>query len=217
MNVYFDTEFTGLVPDTTLISIGMVDDEGAKFYAEFTDYNRSLCDDWINQNVIANLIFSKRGPLVLKKQYISGNVNCFDEDLKRAGIVNDNPRNMFVRGGRDYISRHLRAWLSEIPERVQLISDVCHYDMSLLCNLFGGAFYLPENVNPVCYDICQELHYLELPQRDIDAWSLADKMFYNFDLSREKYLISNGIDLPKGAKHNALYDAEVIKIIYVGE
>ena len=35
-----------------------------------------------------------------------------------------------------------------------------------------------------------------------------------FDISREQLLADRGIALPKGQKHNALYDAEVIKAIY---
>ena len=34
MKIFFDTEFTGLVQNTKLISIGMVDENGRAFYAE---------------------------------------------------------------------------------------------------------------------------------------------------------------------------------------
>lgn len=34
--IFFDTEFTGLHQNTTLISIGLVSDEGERFYAELT-------------------------------------------------------------------------------------------------------------------------------------------------------------------------------------
>ncbi len=34
MNIYFDTEFTGLHKNTTLISIGMIAENGRTFYAE---------------------------------------------------------------------------------------------------------------------------------------------------------------------------------------
>lgn len=32
--IFFDTKFTGLHQNTTLISIGLVSDEGERFYAE---------------------------------------------------------------------------------------------------------------------------------------------------------------------------------------
>ena len=208
MNVYFDTEFTGLVPDTSLISIGMIDEEGCKFYAEFTDYNKKLCNEWIEEHVIANLIF--KGAFARGQQ----NTNYFEDDLKAAGIEDDDPRNMFVRGSSHYIRDKLRIWLEEIREPVQLVSDVCHYDMTLLCNLFGGAFDLPKNVNPVCYDICQDI------ANGCGIWNLethnhAKIMRNGFDFSREEFCEDVlGLKLPTGSKHNALYDAEVIKLIY---
>ena len=55
MKIFFDTEFTGLHQKTTLISIGLISEDGSTFYAEFTDYDKSQIDDWIEKNVIANL------------------------------------------------------------------------------------------------------------------------------------------------------------------
>lgn len=55
IKVFFDTEFTGLHQGTTLISIGLIDENGRSFYAELMDYDRAQCDDWINDNVIAHL------------------------------------------------------------------------------------------------------------------------------------------------------------------
>lgn len=37
MKIFFDTEFTGLHKDTTLISLGMISEDGRRFYAEFND------------------------------------------------------------------------------------------------------------------------------------------------------------------------------------
>ena len=53
--IFFDTEFTGLHQNTTLISIGLVSECGKTFYAEFTDYDQKQVDEWIKNNVIANL------------------------------------------------------------------------------------------------------------------------------------------------------------------
>lgn len=54
MRVFFDTEFTGLHHDTTLMSIGMVAEDGRTFYAELTDYDESQLDDWLRKHVVAN-------------------------------------------------------------------------------------------------------------------------------------------------------------------
>lgn len=54
MKVFFDTEFTGLHKNTTLMSIGLVDENGRTFYAELSDYDPTQLDDWIKENVVAN-------------------------------------------------------------------------------------------------------------------------------------------------------------------
>ena len=57
--LFFDAEFTGLRKDTTLISLGIVADNGKKFYAEFTDFNWEYVDEWIQKNVLDNFILKK--------------------------------------------------------------------------------------------------------------------------------------------------------------
>lgn len=54
MRVFFDTEFTGLHKNTTLMSIGLVDEDGRTYYAELSDYNRTQVDPWLQENVIDN-------------------------------------------------------------------------------------------------------------------------------------------------------------------
>lgn len=55
--LYFDTEFTGLHQNTQLISIGIVSDNGKKFYAELNDYLPDILNKWIHENVISKLKF----------------------------------------------------------------------------------------------------------------------------------------------------------------
>jgi hypothetical protein len=55
MKIFFDTEFTGLHQNTTLISIGMVTEKGDELYCELSDYDALQVDDWIANNVINNL------------------------------------------------------------------------------------------------------------------------------------------------------------------
>ena len=121
MKIFFDTEFTGLHKNTSLISLGMVDENDRTFYAEFTDYDKSQCDDWIQKNVINNLI---------------NDSNKIDYES------ND----WFVIGDKDFVKTMLTKWLKQYAV-VELVSDVCHYDMVLFIDIFGGAFDLPKNVN----------------------------------------------------------------------
>ena len=182
MNIYFDTEFTGLHKNTTLISIGLIDENDRCFYAEFTDYDESQCDDWIKENVIKNL--KHKGT----------------HDLHLKGY---NPREdkTWIIGSKDEVYNALYEWLL-VYDRIQLVSDVCHYDMVLLIDLFGTAFDLPQNVNPACHDINQDIaRYYEISEKEA------------FDFSREELLQNNAIVI-EGDKHNSLYDAKVIKTIY---
>jgi hypothetical protein len=182
--IFFDTEFTGLHQNTTLISIGLVSDEGERFYAELTDYDETQCDDWITKNVLDHLLLS--GNTELEKE--------LEEDELTTRVI----------GNRDDVRTELLNWLDGFGDDIQFVSDVCHYDMVLLCELIAdGAMLLPEYINPFCHDLCQDISMI---------LDISEKAA--FDISREQLLTDRGIDLPKGQKHNALYDAEVIKAIY---
>src|SRR5690606_34301086 len=60
MKIFFDTEFTGLHQNTTLISIGMVAEDGRELYCELNDFDENQVDDWIQYNVIQNLHLTNR-------------------------------------------------------------------------------------------------------------------------------------------------------------
>lgn len=182
MKLFFDTEFTGLHKDTTLISLGIVADNGKKFYAESADYDEKQCDDWIKENV-------------LKHTILDGN------DTLAARLGEDSDTTVIL-GSKADIRYELGEWLKQF-DSVQLVSDVCHYDFVLLIDIFGTAFDLPKNVSAVCYDINQDIarHY-EISDREA------------FDKSREDIVSELCGQQIEGNKHNALYDAEVIKAIY---
>lgn len=182
MKIFFDTEFTGLHKNTTLISIGLIDEDGRTFYAEFSDYDDLQVDEWINNNVIKHLKWSKEGPT--------------------ENFVNINDSGWEVYGDTVYIKEALKYWLTKY-DSVELVSDVCHYDMVLFIDIFGDAFCLPDTVNPACHDINQDIaKYYGISEKEA------------FDKSREE--IAAEYREVKGNKHNALYDAKVIKVIYAG-
>ncbi len=182
MNLYFDTEFTGLHAGTTLVNIGIVAENGKKFYAEFSDYEETQCDNWIKENV-------------LKHTILAGNDTL-------AARLGENDNTTVVLGRKVDIRYELGEWLKQF-DGVQFVSDVCHYDMVLMIDIFGGAFDLPKNVSAVCHDINQDIakHY-GISEREA------------FDKSREEIVSELCGEFIAGDKHNALYDAEVIKAIY---
>jgi hypothetical protein len=187
MKIFFDTEFTGLHKNTTLISIGLVDENKRTFYAEFSDYDESQCDDWIKENVINNL---KLGT------------------YEHFSISQENTE---VYGNKNFIRKHLNDWLSEY-DYVELVSDCCHYDMVLFIDIFGGAFDIPKNVNPACHDINQEIaKYYKITERE--AFDLSREGIVEMYNELIKAWPNRVISI-EGDKHNSLYDAKVIKEIY---
>ena len=179
MKIFFDTEFTGLHKNTTLVSIGLVSEDNRQFYAELIDYNEEQCDDWINENVISYLYSKNRD--------------------KRQNVYVPN----YHLAGKYEIAKVLENWLSQFDD-IELVSDVCHYDMVLFADLFGGAFYMPQNVCACCYDINQDI-----------ARVYNCSMREAFNMSREDILKNYGKNNKIiGDKHNALYDAKVIRELY---
>lgn len=185
MLLFFDMEFTGLRQNTTPISIGIVSEDGKKFYAEFTDYDESQCNDWIKENVIKNLKLSGMG------------VGVSDTD--------ENPPLRIVMGDKRYIRQEANEWLRKF-NKIQFVSDVCHYDFVLLIDLLTNgetALDLPKNISAVCHDINQDIAaYFEVSDREA------------FDMNREEILDRLTGYRVVGEKHNSLHDAEIIKEIY---
>lgn len=177
MKIFYDTEFTGLHKDTSLISIGLVADNGKGFYGVVTDYDKTQLNDWLKENVIQHLY--------INKSEHEANIE-YHYDTK------------------EKISKDLNKWLSQF-NTIEWVSDVCHYDFVLLIDLiYGQALNIPYNKNSsVCYDINQDIAKL-FEVSDIEA----------FNMSREHIVSMFYDESVKGNKHNALYNAKVIKAIY---
>ena len=164
MKIFFDTEFTGLHQGTTLISIGMIAEDGRELYCELNDYDKTQIDDWLKDNVIANL-------------------------------HNTNPINT------EQLRKAVEGFI-EPYDKVEIWSDCLSYDWVLFCQIFGHAFNIPKNVYYIPFDICPLL--LE---------KVGDA-----DINREEYA-GNMIEVNDShnwgvKKHNALWDAYVIRACY---
>lgn len=56
VHIFFDTEFSGLVIDPKLISIGMISEDGeCTFYAELAGYQASDCEPFVHEAVLPHL------------------------------------------------------------------------------------------------------------------------------------------------------------------
>jgi len=96
-------------------------------------------------------------------------------------------------GNMDHIKKALLEWLSRFDE-VEMWSDCLAYDWVLFSEIFGHAFNIPENVYYIPFDICTLFKVM-----DVDP-----------DIGRESFADIGDSDF----KHNAIWDAQVIKACY---
>ena len=175
-NVFMATKNTGYHQKSSLISLGMVTEHDERFYAEFTDYDKSDVDEWTNENVIKNL-WCKRS------ERVEGNAKNITTTFSDYPYVGDT----------EHLKHFVKKYLS-MPATIQIWGDYSTYDWMLFNNIFGSVFDLPSNVNYIPLDICTMFHLKGKDQ----------------NMARESF-VGHIVD---GHKHNALYDARVIKACY---
>lgn len=196
MKLFFDTEFTQLHQRTTLISIGIIAENGQGFYAELTDYDRTQVNDWLQENVIDKLLWEKkaitREPCKVFKFLKENNIEC-------------------IYNCSSVVAQQLERWIDKNFDAVEWVSDVSHYDFVLLIDLlYKNALYIPDNHTASCHDINQ----------DIAKWIGGENSQRDaFNFSREALVTKEFMELNKGildclGKHNALYDAILVKGIH---
>jgi len=176
MNLFFDTEFTGLRQNTSLISIGIVDSNNKTFYAEFTDYDKSQIDEWLTNHILANLIFNN------------------DTLCHTDSILNNN---FTMKGDTALIKKYLTKWLST-RGHIEIWSDCLAYDWVLFNQIWGHAFNIPKNIYYIPFDICTLMK-----MKEVDP-----------DINREDFIGNVAWITGQEKKHNALWDALVIKACY---
>lgn len=173
--LFFDFEFTGLHQFTTPISVGVASDCGRTFYAEFTDYNKNEVNTWIQENVIANLSLQD-------KQDAHTNFNLAEYEVK---------------GTKEFVSFHLKLWLSQFKEQAQFVGDVLSYDWILMVSLI--ADYQDG------YPVLPNVYYMPL-----DISTMMFMLNKDMDVSRKDMVSSREVS----KQHNALYDAKIIGQIF---
>lgn len=192
MRLFFDTRYTEPHKNTTIISIGIVDENNCSFYAEFSDYYDVLCDKWTDENVIKYLKWDKN----------SGN------------YLTVNPDNCWeVHGTTEYIKDALTRWLSDYDEEIELVSDCCHYNMVLFIDIFGGAWDIPGTINPVCHDINQDIaKYFKVSEKDVFSYPRED-IIETYNKKINEYWPEECVKI-EGCKNTALYGAKLIKEVF---
>lgn len=156
MNLFFDTEFTGLHKNTTLVSIGIISEDERFFYGESMDFDKNQIDEWLQKNVIDNLLYNnKEGYYSSEELYGCLSMDSFDYNYRSQNPDIDPYSNYNVRmkGTINELSRDLRLWLDQFDD-VIIWSDCLSYDWVLFNDLFGTAFDIPKQVYYIPFDIC---------------------------------------------------------------
>lgn len=207
INMYFDTEFTGLRSKTDLISIGLL--IGKKFfYGEIMDVDVS--EDLVGKDTYR----------FLKKEVFPGLIYG---ELPTTAMHENTSQGTIVVDKKEEVSRSLIKFLfgyvNANPRcKICPISDVMYYDMILFMDLLN--VYEPKNQEE--YEMCKRVRDAVSPA-GIDINDLIMRFDYvdiitAFNLNREEFLSRINPDSPSsmfpGKKHNALYDARIIKAIY---
>jgi len=129
--LFLDTEFTGLHQKSSLISLGMVAEDGSDFYAEFTDYAPEQITDWLKNNVMNHLLF---------------------KDWEDNQIEGEKGSHWRLKGDRSFITKYLREYLKRF-DQVACWLDYAAYDWVLFCELFGGSMHLPPQLYYIPFDL----------------------------------------------------------------
>lgn len=104
-----------------------------------------------------------------------------------------------IKGNSDDVKSALEVWIAQFEE-IEIWSDCLSYDWVLFNQIFGHAFNIPKNVYYIPFDIC----------------TLFQVKGINPDISREEFakdfLVK--VAFQSGKKHNAMWDAFVIRECY---
>lgn len=202
--LFFDTEFTGLHQNTTLISIGIIADSGERFYCELDDYDKEQIDSWLIENVLKGLRHKRPNVLIPTPMPDKKTINDYPEGAEqypyiRTNHFNDKNTNIKgfsvdMMGTQINLKNELTEWIKQFNE-VEIWSDCLSYDWVLFNQIFGHAFKIPKNVLYIPFDICTLFKI-----KGVDP-----------DINREHFA---GCDYSEIDKHNALWDAFVIKQCY---
>ena len=105
------------------------------------------------------------------------------------------PKAIRIEGTTAEVKELLIKWFSQF-DKVEIWSDCLSYDWVLFCQIFGHAFNIPSNIFYIPFDICTLMK-----SKGVDP-----------DVNREQFAGVEGDDSAR--KHNALWDALVIKKCY---
>lgn len=145
--IFFDLEFTGLHKLTTAISIGLVAEDGNKYYAEFTDFDKYQIDNFLRQEVLSKRVLAEYD---------------FERDY------DPKAETVLVKGDIDLVYTTMLEWLKQYEEGgVEMWGDLPAYDWVLFVSIFGNGLALPRFIDYIPMDLCTALKLMG-EDKDVD-------------------------------------------------
>lgn len=204
--LFFDTEFTELTRDASLISIGLISETGVTFYAELNDYNHVNLSEFVHKNVLPRRIYGE----------ISPGTESHEERTEPRVLINPvtakevEMYDIRMHGSRYQVKQALAEWLKQFGP-VELWGDVITWDHLLFVNLFGSSFDVPGNVLYMAFDLATVFREKNMDpdfnRQDYIADRIGNIKLVNGNYPESQEDIANSL-------HNALYDAMITRLCY---
>lgn len=155
----YDTEFLEDGATIALISIGLVREDGAEYYAVNSEapWKRIKENDWLVRNVVPSLPIEGRRSL---DAYLKNSPNSYPQPGLE--FVGPDLRDTRVKP-RQVIANEVRDFILAVPDP-QLWAWYAAYDHVVLCQLWGPMIALPKGVPMWTNDLKQEAERLGNPE-----------------------------------------------------
>lgn len=203
-----------------LISIGIVREDGAEYYAVSNEYNYNDADQWVKDNVI----------LSAYKNSVSGDLrNTLDANNfhKRIGKSNKAIAIKVL----EFFGCYRDQLFWRAPENIEVYGYYADYDWVLFCSLFGRMIDLPKGFPMYCRDLKQVLDEQADGMTEIEitshvvgeasGWNATGPLpkkllgITDWSLGQKVELLKTHRKFPKQTnEHNALADAKWNRALY---
>lgn len=188
MKVFMDLEFTGLHQGSTIISLGAIAD--SEKVPELIHDDRVEGDGTFYAE-LNDYDKNQVDPWIKK--------NVINNLYSHTPVPSLYYRNIDRKTLRDNLEKWLNQLYSIDGTPIEMWLDCYAYDWVLFCELWGGALNVPNCVHYIPRDLST---YLEVMGEDPDV-------------NREQFANVPKNSCSQSVKHNALWDAEVIRYCYL--
>jgi len=200
-------------------------EDAKSFYAEFTDFNLDRCDNWVRDNVVSKLVYGRKETISgfhIDNMDICKDTERVKEYLKAWLAQFSDYQIQFVCDCGTFDWYWMLQLLAEWEE-VRTNEFYIREKDSKVCDVYrkAGLPKLPDNISPVPFDL-NDLISIKTGITPKEAFDLKreELAYFKIDVFGEpecfgrKISGSMEIERIKPDKHNALWDAKVIKEVY---